>query len=108
MAVIRNVDVAGFGLRRDCRVFEQLGCEPRAPYGVHDPVRKLSLTQMVIVGGALAAALAGLGAGAEARPPAALTVLALGPRMDFDLAAHLAAPNSPRAPLIRTARSAEG
>jgi hypothetical protein len=67
---------------------ERLGREPSAPYGVHKPVRKLSLTQMVILGGALVAALAGLGAGAEARPPAALTVEALGPRMDFDLAAH--------------------
>lgn len=43
---------------------------------------------MVILAGALTAALAGLGAGAEARPPSALTVQALGPRLDFDLAAH--------------------
>jgi hypothetical protein len=87
---------------------ERLGREPPAPYGVHEPVRKLSLTQMVILGGALVAALAGLGAGAEARPPAALTLQALGPRMDFDLAAHLAAPRSPRAQLDRSARAGEG
>jgi hypothetical protein len=63
---------------------------------------------MVVLGGALVAALAGLGAGAEARPPAALTLQALGPRMDFDLAAHLAAPRSPRAQLDRSARAGEG
>jgi hypothetical protein len=68
----------------------------------------LSLTQAVIVGGALVAALAGLDAGAEARPPVALTIQALGPRMDFDLAAHLAAPRSPRVQLDRSARSGEG
>jgi hypothetical protein len=62
---------------------------------------------MVIVGGALIAALAGLGAGAEARPPAALSVQALGPRMDFDLAAHLPAPLSPRATLGRSAPSGQ-
>ena len=46
---------------------------------------------MVVVAGALAAALAGAGVGARARPAAALAARTLGPRMDFDRAAHPAA-----------------
>jgi hypothetical protein len=61
---------------------------------------------MVIVGGALVAALAGLGAGAEARPPATFTVQALSPRMDFDLAAH-AMPTTVGPPRTQLAARAE-
>jgi hypothetical protein len=48
----------------------------------------MSSPQLVVVVGALAAALAGAGVGAEARPAAALVGQTLGPRMDFDLADH--------------------
>jgi hypothetical protein len=50
---------------------------------------------MVIAAGALAAALAGLDVGAQTRPAAPLAGHTLGPRTDFDLAAHPAAPAAP-------------
>jgi hypothetical protein len=68
--------------------------EPGGFTGVHEAVRRLSSRQLIVVGGALAAALAGAAVGAQARPAAALAGQTLGPRMDFDLAAHLP-PSSP-------------
>jgi hypothetical protein len=59
---------------------------------VHKPVRKLSARQILIIGGALAAVLAGLDVGAQSRPVAALAGQTLGPRMDFDFAAHALPP----------------
>jgi hypothetical protein len=67
---------------------------------VHKPVRKLSKREIVIVAGALAAALAGLDVGAQTRPAAAQPHATLGPRMDFDLAAHALPP--PVDPTART------
>jgi hypothetical protein len=55
---------------------------------VHEPVRKLSPSQLMIAAGALAAALAGFGVGAQTRPIVPLARQTLGPRMDYDLAAH--------------------
>lgn len=51
---------------------------------------KLVKRRIVIAIGALAAALAGLDVGAATRPAAARAGHTLGPRMDFDLAAHAA------------------
>jgi hypothetical protein len=56
---------------------------------------------LVIVVGALAAALAGLDVGAQTRPATPLAGHTLGPRTDFDAAAH---PPAPAAPL-RSARN---
>jgi hypothetical protein len=64
--------------------------EPTSVTSVHEAVRRLSSNQIVVVAGALAAALAGATVGAEARPAAALAGQTLGPRIDFDLAAHSA------------------
>jgi hypothetical protein len=69
--------------------------EPKGATGVHEPVRRLSSRQFVIVAGALAAALAGVGVGAHTRPAAPAGGGTLGPRMDFDLATHPAPPASP-------------
>jgi hypothetical protein len=52
---------------------------------------------LVIVAGALAAALAGANVGARERPDAPLAPHALGPRTDFDLAAHPATAPPPPA-----------
>jgi len=71
--------------------------EPGGLTGVHEAVRRLSSRQLVIVSGALAAALAGAAAGAQARPAASLAGQTLGPRMDFDLAAHPAGQFAARA-----------
>jgi len=49
-----------------------------------------------VLAGALAAALAGAVMGADARPAAAHVGQTLGPRMDFDLAAHLPPASSPQ------------
>jgi len=60
----------------------------------------------LVIGGALAAALAGFGVGAQTRPIAPLASQALGPRMDFDLAAHtLPRATQPRPPTLLAARS---
>jgi hypothetical protein len=67
-------------------------CEPRGATNVHETVQMLSTTRMIFLGGALAAALAGLGAGAAARPAASHAGQTLGPRLDFDLAAHTLPP----------------
>ncbi len=64
-------------------------------------MRKLSSRQLVIAAGALAAALAGASVGAQTRPAAPAAERTLGPRMDFDFAAH---PAAPAAPLVLAAR----
>jgi hypothetical protein len=69
--------------------------EPVAATDVHETVRNLSAKRLVLVSGALAAALAGAAAGAQARPAASLFRQTLGPRMDFDRAAHPSAPAAP-------------
>ena len=74
---------------------------------VHKPVRKLSARQILIIGGALAAALAGLDVGAQTRPPGRQTLGTLGPRLDFDLAAHALPPPVAPAPRPRLARAAD-
>jgi hypothetical protein len=72
--------------------------EPDAFMGVHETVRKLSTRpslsprRVLILAGALAAGLAGLSVGAETRRAAPLAHRTLGPRLDFDLAAHALAP----------------
>jgi hypothetical protein len=50
---------------------------------------------LIIVAGALAAALAGASVGAQTRPAAPVGPT-LGPRMDFDLATHAPATAPPR------------
>ena len=72
---------------------ERQACEPGGASDVHETVQMLSTARMIILGGALAAALAGLGAGAAARPATSLAGQTLGPRMDFDLAAHTLPPS---------------
>jgi hypothetical protein len=67
--------------------------EPVALPGVHRPVRKLSSRQIVILVGALVAALAGLDVGAQTRPAGPQVGQTLGPRLDFDLAAHALPPS---------------
>lgn len=53
---------------------------------------KLVKRRIIIAVGAVAAALAGLDVGAATRPAAARAGHTLGPRMDFDLAAHTLPP----------------
>lgn len=65
-------------------------------------MRSLSSTHLVLLVGALAAALAGARVGAATRPASALAGQTLGPRMDFDLAAH---PPAPPTPPVRLAQA---
>lgn len=60
--------------------------------GVHEGVSRIMKRRIVIVLGALAAALAGLDVGAATRPAAPRAGWTQGPRMDFDLAAHMPPP----------------
>jgi hypothetical protein len=75
-----------------------LAVEPGGATDVHEAVRTVSSTWLIIVVGALAAALVGAAAGAQARSAEALAGKTLGPRMDFDLAAHAAPVPAPQRP----------
>jgi hypothetical protein len=83
-------------------------CEPAGVKDVHETVRSLSSSQLVIVVGALAAALAGLDVGAQTRPVTPLAGHTLGPRTDFDAAAHPPAPAAPPPRGIRIPTAAGG
>jgi hypothetical protein len=68
----------------------------------------MSSSQFIIVAGALAAALAGLDVGAQTRPVPPLAGHALGPRTDFNAAAHPPAPVAPPPPAARNPAAAAG
>jgi hypothetical protein len=72
--------------------FPATASEPAGVTDVHETVQALSTSRIVVLVGALAAALAGARVGAAERPAASLAGQTLGPRMDFDLAAHPPAP----------------